>query len=981
LAETSTPNTKFVGREPELSGLKVALDNAQNGKGSVIFIEGEVGVGKSRLVEELGCCALDNDMYCLSGKCISREGADPYLPFIDAFRDWFGFKKFSGAYTRMDRTLNFEKKLHTSSPDLIDKLPIIGNFISADVSSYGGYLIKESKVKKSFEIFMDLVSRGYKGLCITRIPQDKVQDKYTELDKANIYWLTQKAGEHCVPPSPTILTHLITQFVKNNKNSVAFLDGLEYILDYNEFNKILKFLNEVNDSVILQKSILILPVNPDAYDPKEIAKLEKDMVSVELEDAEDKISKLDIFKESGINPDVEFTNGKSRMFETLSQLLISISNEKPLLLFLDDLHWADINTIELLHYLARTIQNYPIIICCAYRPEDLTLPEEPPAMKTTMKQMRLEGLFNTIELNRLDPENTSEMIKAVLNIENVPTEFGNFIFKDTQGNPFFIEEVVSSMINENIIGVINGKLEIHKQLSQVPTPTTIKDAVTQIIDKLSKSAQSVVEYAAVIGTEFQYYTLFNSMKIDEETFVQAIEDLLSANLIKEDFDRNDSGYKFTSTKTQEVVYEGLSEVKRRLMHSKVGKTIEDQNSVHRQDILYELSHHFLKSNELEKAINYALMAGDKAMGTYAPKDALYYYSQALELLNKDLIKETFQNETEYISTKKDILEKLGNTFNILGEWDQAIKYYQERINLGDDLVDRSSILKLFCRIGNIYVSRSNWAHAIENLENGLKIGTEIKDEEGLAEVYYFLGAVNERRGEIDSALKYYGLCMGNAVNVGDSLLIANAYLGLGRLYAQQGHFEESVNQMKKSIGILEEADNLNELSKAYINLGTTYFYGDDIEPSVEYYEKGLKLANKVGNLRLEAYGLSNLGGSYIKLNKLTNALERLEDALRIFKKLDEKQMISDIYTHYGCIYKLQQNWDKSIEYFNKSIELIKNLNMPYYYGETLFEFGLMYKTKADMDQAKTQLKMALNIFKDLKNQDMIKKIESELETI
>ncbi len=981
MLNSTTTQSPLVGRTSELSTLKQALEMANNGEGSLIFIEGEVGIGKTRLIDELRHYASTININCITGRCVGREGADPYLPFIDALRDWFDMKKSYGAYTRIDRRHNFEQKLHQASPDLMDKIPIIGNFLSADVSSYGGYLIKEGKTKKSFEIFSDLIRRGYPGLCITRMPQDKVKSSYAGLDSLNIYWLTQKAGELCVPPSPTILTHLITQFVKKNKNSVAMLDGLEYILDYNEFNKILKFLNELNDSVILQKSIIILPINPEAYEPKELAKLEKDMVPVELEDARNKIFEVNILKESGMNPDAEFTNGKTRMFETLSQLIISISSEKPLLLVLDDLHWADACTIELLHYLARTIINYPIIICCAYRPEDLTLTPEPPPLVTTMKQMSREGLFNTIKLTRFTSAETLEMIQTVLKVKNVPQHFLELLYQDTEGNPFFIEEVINSMINEQVINIKDQDLETPPELSKLPVPKTIKDAITQTIDRLSKDAQNVLEYAAVIGLEFKYETLFNSVNIEEELFVQALEDLLTAKLITEDASRAESSYKFTSSKTQEVVYGGLSEGKRRLMHTKVGKTIEDQNSVHRQDIIFDLAHHYIRSNDPDQALRYSITAGDKAMGAYAPKDALYFYTHSLELVDKLLMDSLPEEQDARKIIKTNMTAKLGSTCYILGEWDKGIEYYNQLIKLSTELGDNELLLVAYQNLGLIFLNRNDWDEALKNLEQGITISKELDNKQGLAEIYYQLGSLNENKGELKIAKKYFGESMSIAIDTGSSLIIANSYLGIGRVFAQQGEYDDSIRSMKNSIEILENIGDLNELAKAYINLGTTYFYGEDLDESIEFYDKGLELSNKICNLRLKGYCLSNLSGSYIKKNDLENAITYLDKAMEIFTKLDEKQMISDIYTHYGNIYKLQKDWSSSIENFNKSIDIIKGLDIPYQFGETLFQFGIMYKLKDSPDEARAQLNDALKIFRDLNNQDMIKKIEKELEDI
>jgi len=474
--------------------------------------------------------------------------------------------------------------------------------------------------------------------------------------------------------------------------------------------------------------------------------------------------------------------------------------------------------------------------------------------------------------------------------------------------------------------------------------------------------------------------LTNSIKMDEDLFVQAMEDLISANLISEDVEQAGSKYRFTSTKSQEVVYEGLSDVKRRHMHSRVGKTLEEQNSIHRQDKLFELTHHYLNSNNEDKALEYSIRAGDKAMNSYASENAYDYYSQALKWIEKILSGSQAENHLELSKIEAELLSKLGTVSYIVGEWDESVKYYERLIELSEKL-DDDSRLGAYRDIGLIQLNRNEHEAAIETLNKGLLLAEKVENKERIAEMYYLLGSLNESKGEFGVARKHFGESMSNAIDTGASLIIANSYLGLGRVFAQQGKYNDSIKSMKNSIEIFENAGDLNELAKAYVNLGTTYFYGDDIDESIEFYNKGLELSNKVCNLRLEGYCFSNLSGSYIKKNDPEKAISYLDKAFEIFTKLDEKQMISDIYTHYGKIFKLQQEWSKSIENFNKSIDILKELNIPYHYGETLFEFGLMYKEKDDKDSAKAKLKSAYEIFNNLKNKDMVKKIEKELEDI
>jgi tetratricopeptide (TPR) repeat protein len=459
------------------------------------------------------------------------------------------------------------------------------------------------------------------------------------------------------------------------------------------------------------------------------------------------------------------------------------------------------------------------------------------------------------------------------------------------------------------------------------------------------------------------------MLLNEEDLILTLENLEAKNLISPDSE-DDELYRFNHSKIREVVYDEIGGHRKRMMHEKAAVSLKELNKANEEAVIYQLAHHYSKTKDHNNSLKYSILAGEKASREFALNEAYDYYSLAQGVL--DHIDDTNAKKEKML----EILVRLSDISYVIGEWDSALRYLDQLIKLSGDIGDKTTMYGGYHVIGDIYLSRSEWNLALDNL-----IGEDNGDYSKKAECQYSLGALYEKRGDYNEAIEHYKKSMREAVNVDDRSLIANAYLGIGRVYAQQGLYHKAIVHMEKSVEILEEYNDLNELTKAYINLGHANLCDNSFDKSISYYEKALKLAEKTGNIRMEGHGLSNLGESYIEKNDLEKAIKCLDKALYIFEKLDERYMISEVYRHYGSVYKIKEQWDRSIDYFNKSLKIVRELNMPYYVGSGLLEFGLMYKSKGDIEQAQKHLSEAKKIFKELDNQEMLKKIEKELETL
>lgn len=802
--------TKLVGRQEELKTLMKGLESANKGKGKVFFIEGEAGIGKTRLLTELGEKIQNQGVIILKGNCLYREETDPYLPFVGALEGFFS-----------EREQSKTEPMEGISPP----------------------------------------EETLKNLPLGLLPFGEKEENIPSESKESFWEVDPQKGQYMV-------------------------------------------------------------------------------------------------------------------FETMSQFIINISKDNPMLLFIDDLQWADSASLHLLHYLARNIKQERVMICGAYRLEELEMGEgEMAPLLETLRRMGRENLFETISLKRLSRDDTREMLSSLFGVHKVPDDFANLMYNETKGNPFFIEGVSKSLLEEGVIKPEEGTWKTTIEISKISIPNTIKDIILRRTDRLNKEEREVIQYASIIGEDFTLKLLKNVMDIEEDKLIRILDNLIRAKLIIEDFKGGEERYTFSHPKIYEVIAENMSKGKAQLLHRKVGNVLEEMFLDNIPALLYELAHHFNQGNEAEKTVYYATEAGERALRSYATDQAIDFYKMAFESLKK--LDKRITNTRHYQEKEMEILSRLGEISGIIGEWDAGLDYYDQLIKTSEEKGEKKRLAESFRNIGLIQLRRGDWDTAVKNLEKAHEISEEIHDERSISNVHYHLGVVYERKGDYSNAIKNYGKTMSRSVDIGDSRIIGKAYSGMGRVLAQQGKYGEAIEALENAVSIFERERDLDELARTYQNLGATYYFVN-LGKCIESHDKAIQLAEKTGNIRIKAYALSNAAEVHIKNNQLEKARDHLEKAIDTFGKIDEKVGMSVALTSMASLYRIRKNWEKSEEYIQKSINICTEYDMPYHLGDGIFEHALLYKDKGEKKRAEEKLGEALTIFKKLGNEEMVSKIEEEL---
>ncbi len=358
------------------------------------------------------------------------------------------------------------------------------------------------------------------------------------------------------------------------------------------------------------------------------------------------------------NPPLDPQAEQQRLFENLVIFCTMLSDHAPLLLVLEDAHWADSGTLFLLRHLARHTRRQRVMIVATYREVEL---DKARPFHEVLLDLHRERLTIRLKLPRLDREQTRELL-AVLFAEEITPEFLDGIYRETEGNPFFIEEVCKALVESGQLYYEDGRWH-RPSMDELGIPQSVRVAIQTRMRVLPADTQETLRLAAVLGREFDFDTLAEASELDEEALIDALEDAERAQLIEEVSGERHVTFAFVHALIPTTLVGSLRTLQRRRLHRRAAAAIEAR----RPDDFEALAYHYNQAGEAEKATNYLLKAGDRARGLYAHQEAIDSYQQALE----------FSREAGDLEHTARTLMKLGLTYHNAFEFGKARQAYEE----------------------------------------------------------------------------------------------------------------------------------------------------------------------------------------------------------------------------------------------------------------------------------------------------------------
>jgi ABC-type oligopeptide transport system substrate-binding subunit/DNA-binding SARP family transcriptional activator len=349
---------------------------------------------------------------------------------------------------------------------------------------------------------------------------------------------------------------------------------------------------------------------------------------------------------------------QQRMFENLVICFAALSHRTPLLLVLEDVHWADSGTLFLLRHLARHTRQRRVMIAATCRDVG---PDEARAFHEMLLDLRRERLATHLRLPRLNREQTEEMLAALF-AEEITPDFLDGIYRETEGNPFYVEEVCRALVESGKLTYQDGRWD-RPSVEELGIPESVRVAIQSRVTVLTADAQEALRLAAVLGRMFDFGTLADASDQDEDTLIDALENAERAQLIEEVSGEAGGTFAFLHALIPTTFVESTRALQRRRLHRQVAAAIEAR----RPEDFETLAYHYSRAGQAEKAVKYLLQAGDQARVLYAHQEAIANYRRALEFLDK---------AGDFERAARTLM-KLGLTYHNAFDFNAARQAYQE----------------------------------------------------------------------------------------------------------------------------------------------------------------------------------------------------------------------------------------------------------------------------------------------------------------
>jgi class 3 adenylate cyclase/tetratricopeptide (TPR) repeat protein len=305
------------------------------------------------------------------------------------------------------------------------------------------------------------------------------------------------------------------------------------------------------------------------------------------------------------------------VFEAFGALLVEESRHRPLVIVVEDLHWADQMSREALARLLPVVASLSLLLVLTHRPD----------------YDRPAGDFTVLDLEPLDQAESAVLTRGVFGVEGLPPEVQRLVIGKAEGNPFYIEEVSKALVETGVVARVDGGYRLQRPAEEVHIPGTIQEVILSRIDRLEREAKQVIQLASVIGREFTARVLERISDL-EATLSEVLGELKALELIYEKGYFPELAYMFKHALTHDVAYSTLLAKRRRALHAIVAAAVEELYSDRLPDQYETLAHHWYEAEKWEKALEYLLKAGDKAADTFANRAALVFFARALEVASR-----------------------------------------------------------------------------------------------------------------------------------------------------------------------------------------------------------------------------------------------------------------------------------------------------------------------------------------------------------
>ncbi len=661
-------------------------------------------------------------------------------------------------------------------------------------------------------------------------------------------------------------------------------------------------------------------------------------------------------------PDSPLTAGlaprlrRQRFFDLALQLLQADAAAQPLLVVLEDLHWAGSLTAELLTYLGRNVAHDAVLLLATCRPA-ATLP--------------WEGLphHQAVELAPLTSAACQEMVTHLGGCSTLDPALADLIWERAQGNPLFIEEIVHVLEARGLLERSDGLLRLRGDPAQArqEIPPTIQEVILSRVDHLPEGLRSTLRVAAVIDPEFLFPALVAIFPHDdpEALLRERVEQLCQTGMLAA---TGPQTYAFHHTLTREVAYQSIPHARRRSLHQRVARYYEERFAEHLEQHYAFLAHHYRHSADPRKALEYALKAGRQAARSYDNEAAATYFLQALEL------------EQAYpgllpAAEKVGVQRERGDVLLEASHFQEALAAYRRGLQDGESFLPDSAAAELHRLISYVHERSGRYDESLDALQHAHRVLLRTpagRDRLEMARVLAAMSTVYWRTGAYDEAASYgaEALALAEKTPPGQerSSLLGQILVRQGNVALTTGRIQDARRCFEQGLVYYEQAGQLPDIAIAQNNLGYLWHQQDEYPRAIEHYRRCLEAARRIGSPYIAAYAANNLGSAWYELGDYEAAQEYCQESLVVRERIGDRAGQASCWDTLGLIHLARGEYPQALALHRRSLALKKELGDTFAQANSLVNLARTHCAQGELQRCAELGLEALRLLQELDTQ-------------
>ncbi len=572
---------------------------------------------------------------------------------------------------------------------------------------------------------------------------------------------------------------------------------------------------------------------------------------------------------------------RQQTFLAVRELLLQACRANPLVLIFEDLHWVDKPSLDLLLFLSNAVEDEPLVLVCLSRPTE----GQAAGQIQRVAGATLDGQFMQIALEPLSIQDSAALVDSLLTISDLPDSLRELIPRRAEGNPFYLEEIIRTLIDRNLIRRRNDRWEVTPgaDFQSFQVPRTLEGLIMTRVDHLPESTRYIAQCAAVIGRDFPDSILRRIAEGNAARLDNDLQELVDHELVQQTLETPERQFIFRHVLTQQTIYNSVLVRRREQLHHKIASAIEELYPGRLDEQAERLAFHYGESNDAARALPHVVRAAERAASRYANEEALRYYRTALDMAART-------DATP--ATRMRILIGLGDSQTHIGDFENAAASLSAawQLSRGETAspTQARQAAEIARRLGRVFERRGKYDEAMQWLESALReINRDVSSGQAVERVriYLDIGWVHYRRGDLDEAQHWRARALEISEGLDYYAEMGSAYNGLAAVANLKGDWNNAIQFARRGLEVREMIGDLEGVSRSHTNLGGILFSVGRWDEALPHLERSLELKRRTGDAKFLAGAYSNLGYYHLHKGDLARARELFELARRHAEKI------------------------------------------------------------------------------------------------